>query len=77
VLLFSLEKLDAFPIDVWIARALTRHYRWLHQRKAVDKLTARQYDDLSAGMRRYFGQYAGYAQQYLYYHMRQRAGKKW
>lgn len=77
VLLFSLEKLDAFPIDVWIARALTRHYRWLHQRKAGDKLTARQYDDLSAGMRRYFGQYAGYAQQYLYYHMRQRAGKKW
>lgn len=77
VLLFSLEKLDAFPIDVWIARALSGHYAWLHGRKMSEKLTARQYEDLSAEMRRHFGRYAGYAQQYLYYHMRQAAGKKW
>lgn len=77
VLLFSLEKLDAFPIDVWIARALSGHYAWLHGRKMSEKLTARQYEDLSMEMRRHFGRYAGYAQQYLYYHMRQAAGKKW
>lgn len=77
VLLFSLEKLDAFPIDVWIARALAGYYRWLHGKKMSEKLTARQYEDLSAEMRRHFGRYAGYAQQYLYYHMRQAAGKKW
>lgn len=77
VLLFSLEKLDAFPIDVWIARALSGHYAWLHGRKMSEKLTARQYEDLSTEMRRHFGRYAGYAQQYLYYHMRQAAGKKW
>lgn len=77
VLLFSLEKLDAFPIDVWIARALASHYDWLHGKKMSDKLTAGQYEDLSGEMRRYFGRHAGYAQQYLYYHMRQVAGKSW
>lgn len=77
VLLFSLEKLDAFPIDVWIARALSGHYDWLHGKKINDKLSPRQYDTLSSEMRQYFGKYGGYAQQYLYYHMRQRAGKRW
>ena len=77
VLLFSLEKLDAFPIDVWIARALAGHYRWLSDKKFGEKLTAKQYEELSGSARGYFGRYAGYAQQYLYYHMRQTAGKKW
>jgi N-glycosylase/DNA lyase len=77
VLLFSLEKLDAFPIDIWIARALASHYSWLHEKQFGDKLTARQYGLLSESARKYFGRYAGYAQQYLYYHMRQEAGKKW
>jgi N-glycosylase/DNA lyase len=77
VLLFSLEKLDAFPIDVWIARALASHYRWLHEKKFGDKITLRQYEQLSGSAREYFGRYAGYAQQYLYYHTRQAAGRKW
>jgi N-glycosylase/DNA lyase len=77
ILLFSLDKLDAFPIDVWIARALLGHYGWLAERKMSEKLTGRQYEDVSAAARKYFGKYAGYAQQFLYYHMRQDAGKKW
>jgi N-glycosylase/DNA lyase len=77
VLLFSLEKLDAFPIDVWIARALATHYSWLYKSKFHDKIAPHQYEQLSDGARRYFGKYAGYAQQYLYYHTRQAAGKKW
>jgi N-glycosylase/DNA lyase len=77
VLLFSLEKLDAFPIDVWIARALAGHYRWLHEKEFGDKITPHQYEQLSDSAREYFGRYAGYAQQYLYYHMRHSAGKKW
>lgn len=77
ILLFSLEKLDSFPIDVWIARALLGHYGWLAGRKMSEKLTERQYEDVSAAARKYFGRYAGYAQQFLYYHMRQDAGKKW
>ena len=77
VLLFSLEKLDAFPIDVWIARALASHYSWLHKNKFHDKIAPNQYEQLSDEARRYFGKYAGYAQQYLYYHTRQVAGRKW
>jgi|SRR5215218_9418014 len=76
-LLFSLEKLDAFPIDVWIARALASHYSWLHKSKFSDKIAPHQYEQLSEIARMYFGKYAGYAQQYLYYYMRQVAGKKW
>lgn len=77
VLLFSLEKLEAFPIDVWIARALAGRYRWLHNKIFGNKVTSRQYEHLSSNARDYFGRYAGYAQQYLYYHMRQAAGRKW
>lgn len=77
VLLFSFEKLDAFPIDVWIARALADHYRWLHDKKFTEKLTSRQYEELSGSAKQHFGRYAGYAQQYLYYHTRQSAGRKW
>jgi N-glycosylase/DNA lyase len=77
VLLFSLEKLDAFPIDVWIARTLASHYSWLHKNKFYDKIAPHQYEQLSEGARKYFGKYAGYAQQYLYYYIRQAAGKKW
>lgn len=77
ILLFSLEKLDAFPIDVWIARALAGHYSWLAGKKMSEKLTEKQYEGVSEAAREYFGKYAGYAQQYLYYHMRQDAGKKW
>lgn len=77
ILLFSLEKLEAFPIDIWIARALASNYSWLHEKKFGEKLTLHQYEELSGSAKRYFGRYAGYAQQYLYYHMRQTAGKKW
>lgn len=77
VLLFSLEKLDAFPIDVWIARALFSHYGWLHKSKSQDKISPQQYQQLSDGARNYFGKYAGYAQQYIYYHTRHIAGRKW
>jgi N-glycosylase/DNA lyase len=77
VLLFSLDKLDSFPIDVWIARSLSYHYRWLHGLQVGDKLTSHQYELISERMREYFGKYCGYAQQYLYYDIRQRAGRRW
>jgi N-glycosylase/DNA lyase len=82
ILLFSLEKLDAFPIDVWILRALSRYYSWLfneHENnfKMIDRITINQYKVLSATIRNYFGKYSGYAQQYIFYYMREVAGKKW
>ncbi len=77
VMLFSLEKLGAFPIDVWIARSLAKHYKFLSDSKFGEKLSPLQYVALSGAMRAYFGDYAGYAQQYLFYHMRQQAHRKW
>ena len=86
ILLFSLEKLESFPIDVWIARALSSYYGWLFsenknkekkEKKMDDKITFKQYNILSEAIRNYFGKYSGYAQQFLYYYMRQNASKKW
>jgi N-glycosylase/DNA lyase len=84
ILLFSLEKLEAFPIDVWITRALSHHYNWLlscYKKKENSnrnkKINYDQYITFSETIRKYFGKYSGYAQQYIFYHMRQNAGKKW
>ncbi|MFZ0222778.1 MAG: DNA glycosylase [Candidatus Nitrosopolaris sp.] len=82
ILLFSLEKLDAFPIDVWILRALSRYYRWLFNEnenkfKMTERITINQYKIVSASLRNYFGKYSGYAQQYIFYYIRESAGKKW
>lgn len=91
ILLFSLEKTEAFPIDIWITRAICLYYQSLLTRnrdqsknreqqmpKMDEKLVYRyKYEILSEVMRRYFGEYAGYAQQYLYYYMRHMAARKW
>ncbi len=77
ILLFSLDKIEAFPIDVWIARALSRHYQSLYDCRIGEKLTPCQYENISGRMRDYFGRYAGYAQQYLYYDIRMDSGKTW
>jgi N-glycosylase/DNA lyase len=77
ILLFSLDHTDAFPIDVWIARALISHYSEICKCYVGEKLTARQYELVSETMRIHFGKYAGYAQQYLYYDIRQRIGRSW
>ena len=72
VLLFSCGKDEAFPIDVWVARALVRSYpRMLgpsirSRLSRGGKLTRRDYETISGAARRRFGKYAGYAQQYLY-----------
>jgi N-glycosylase/DNA lyase len=87
ILLFSLDKLEAFPIDIWMARELYLNYRRLfnnsdkkfnNDRKlSYEKITTHEYRILSRYARDYFGKYGGYAQQYLFYNARQRAGKKW
>ena len=60
VALFGLEKYEAFPVDVWIERAMRYYFR---HRKAT---RAR----VHAYALRHFGPYAGYAQQYLYHYVR-------
>ncbi len=76
VLLFSLEKLDAFPVDVWIKRAMTEHYTSFFSEELLKKvmakksLTCAEYERLNQVGREYFGEYAGYAQEYLYHYIR-------
>ena len=62
VMLFAFERLRAFPIDVWIERVLRQHY--FSGRK---KMTAQRLREFSET---YFGEYGGYAQQYLFHHAR-------
>ncbi|MEY2488461.1 MAG: N-glycosylase/DNA lyase [Verrucomicrobiota bacterium] len=65
VMLFAYERLRAFPIDVWIERVLKQKY--FPRRR---KVTATQ---LRAFCESYFGEYGGYAQQYLFHHARKGA----
>lgn len=59
-LLFTYERLASVPIDVWIARVLRESYRKRRSSPAA----------LREFAARYFGPYAGYAQQYLFHHAR-------
>lgn len=67
VLLFAYGRQDAFPIDVWVRRALTDLYF-----PKVRRLTPARLERFSAT---HFGPFAGYAQQYLFHHVRKGAGK--
>ncbi|MBS7625581.1 hypothetical protein KEJ51_00840 [Candidatus Bathyarchaeota archaeon] len=76
VLLFSLEKLEAFPIDVWVARAMVNLYhdyldkRLVKRVRSNHRLSNADYERLSMFARDRFGRYAGYAQEYLYHWIR-------
>lgn len=76
ILLFSLEKHEAFPVDVWVKRALLHHYSKQLNKDITKRLIRRRelsdsdYRRLNDFGRDYFGEYAGYAQEYLYYHER-------
>ncbi len=76
VLLFSLEKMDAFPVDVWVKRVILNHYAEHFSKEAVKKmenhnsLTNGEYLKIGEFARSYFGGYAGYAQEYLYHYER-------
>ena len=62
VMLFSYERLRAFPIDVWIERVLREKYF-----PRARKLNAER---LRTFTEEYFGDHGGYAQQYLFHHAR-------
>jgi N-glycosylase/DNA lyase len=76
ILLFSLEKLEAFPVDVWVKRALLKHYAehfpnaFVKKTSSQESLSNSEYEKLNMFGRNYFGEYAGYAQEYLYHHER-------
>jgi N-glycosylase/DNA lyase len=58
VLLFAFGKWESFPVDVWIKRIMTSCY--------PECRDLRTYDQISNFGQVYFGEYAGYAQEYLY-----------
>jgi len=76
VLLFSLGKLEAFPVDVWMKRVILKYYRgyfpneFIRENSGKKSLTSSEYEKLSLFGRKYFGKYAGYAQEYLYHYER-------
>jgi len=62
VMLFAYERLRSFPIDVWIERVLSQQY--FSHRKKMTAQRLRQFSEV------YFGEHGGYAQQYLFHHVR-------
>ena len=80
VLLFSLEKTEAFPIDIWIYRALFQYYGWMFKDNTLIKsvkLPENKYKLIHNSINDYFGKYSGYVQQYLYYHIRESNKRTW
>ena len=76
VMLFSLNKLEAFPLDRWMIRILEKYYRneFYLETKTI---TEKQYDILHEKIVNHFGPYAGYAQQFLFKMERDNYQKKW
>jgi len=66
ILLFSLQKYDIFPTDVWVRRVMQHFYLGSN----ADIKDVQKYSDL------HYGDLRGFAQQYLFYYAReQRIGK--
>ena len=76
ILLFSLGKLEAFPVDVWVKRTILNHYAehfpsaLIKRISSQESLSNSEYEKLNEFGRNYFGEYAGYAQEYLYHYER-------
>ncbi len=76
IMLFSLNKLDAFPLDTWMIKILEKYYsnEFHIETKTI---TEKQYEILHKKIVDYFGQYCGYAQQFLFKMERENYEKKW
>ena len=76
IMLFSLNKLEAFPLDTWMIKILEKYYS--NEFKIETKtITTKQYDILHEKIVNYFGPYCGYAQQFLFKMEREKYDKKW
>ena len=76
VMLFSLEKLEAFPLDTWILKILQKYYS---NNFCIDKknISKKRYENIHQHILDHFGKYAGYSQQFLYKMERDLNEKKW
>jgi len=76
ILLFSLDKLEAVPLDRWVLRILQKYYS--NEFEITTKsITDKTYDNLHDKIIEHFGKYAGYAQQFLFKNERENFDKKW
>jgi N-glycosylase/DNA lyase len=64
ILLFAFQKYESFPVDVWIRRIINEHY--LKIDREDPQRAYGDYDRIRKFARQYFGQYCGYAQEYLF-----------
>ena len=76
ILLFSLNKLEAFPLDTWMIKILEKYYSNEFQIE-TKTITQKQYEILHEKIVNYFGPYCGYAQQFLFKMERESHNKKW
>ena len=76
IMLFSLNKLEAFPLDTWMIKILEKYYsnEFNIETKTI---TQKQYEILHEKIVNYFGPYCGYAQQFLFKMERESYNKKW
>ena len=76
IMLFSLDKLEAFPLDRWMIRVLQKYYsnNFPFSSKTI---TEKTYDDLHNRIVDHFGPYAGYSQQFLFKMERELHQKNW
>jgi N-glycosylase/DNA lyase len=63
-MLFALGKYDSFPLDVWMKRVMEEEYG----------LTSPK--EMAAFAAENFGEYGGFAQQYLFYYVREKNSEK-
>jgi len=61
VLLYSFKKIEAFPVDIWMKRIMSKYYL---KKEATIK-------EIREFAKNYFGKYAGYAQLYLFLYARE------
>ncbi|NLZ48159.1 MAG: DNA-3-methyladenine glycosylase 2 family protein [Clostridiales bacterium] len=61
IMLFSMNKISAFPVDVWVKRAMMHFY-------TAPDLSLKKIRDFA---REKFGHMSGFAQQYLFYYARE------
>ncbi len=81
ILLFSFDKMEAFPIDTWIIKLFQKKLGHIIisdlDLKINDKINPNQYKLVSKKIREHYGKYSGYAQQFLYYSIREENRRRW
>lgn len=77
IALFSLDKMEAFPIDRWTQRILLKYYKKNFPSITEKPVTEKKYKKLHEDIVKHFGPYAGYSQQFLFKMERDLNKKSW